>query len=187
VGTFNFTVRVADAGSPQQSASQPLSIAITSLGSCPCTIWPTTGTPGVPDSGPDSAVELGVKFRADISGSITGIRFYKGVGNTGIHVGNLWASSGSLLASVTFSGESSSGWQQANFSSPVAVATNTVYVASYHTSVGHYSDDQGFFASSGVDNPPLHALADGVSGFDGVFVYGSSSSFPNQGYNSSIR
>ena len=186
VGTFNFTVQVADAGSPQQSATQPLTIAITSSGggSCPCTIWPTSAIPGIPDSGPDSAVELGVKFRADISGYITGIRFYKGVGNTGTHVGNLWASNGSLLANVTFSGESSSGWQQANFSSPVAVTANTVYVASYHTNTGHYSDDQGFFAS-GVDNPPLHALADGVSGFDGVFAYGASSSFPNQGFNSS--
>ena len=122
VGTFNFTVQVADAGSPQQSASQSLTMAITSSGggSCPCTIWPTTASPGIPDAGPDSAVELGVKFRADTPGYITGIRFYKGVGNTGTHVGNLWASDGSLLASLTFSGESSSGWQQANFSSPLA-------------------------------------------------------------------
>ena len=186
VGTFNFTVQVADAGTPLQSTSQPLSIAVTSTsgGGCPCTIWPTTAVPGIPDSGPDSAVELGVKFRADTAGYITGVRFYKGVGNTGSHVGNLWNSAGTLLASVTFSGESSSGWQQANFSSPVAIAANTVYVASYHTSVGHYSDDQGFFVS-GVDSPPLHALADGVSGFDGVFAYGAASSFPNQGWNSS--
>ena len=186
VGTFNFTVQVTDSGTPQQSTSQALSIAVTSSsgGGCPCTIWPSTAVPGIPDSGPDSAVELGVKIRADITGYITGVRFYKGVGNTGTHVGNLWGSDGTLLASVTFSGESPSGWQQANFSSAVAVAANTVYVASYHTSVGDYSDDQGFFAS-GVDSPPLHALADGVSGFDGVYAYGPGSSFPNQGWNSS--
>ena len=186
VGTFNFTVQVADSGSPQQTASQSLTVAITSSGggSCPCTIWPTTASPSIPDSGPDSAVELGVKFRTDTPGYITGIRFYKGVGNTGTHVGNLWASDGSLLGSLTFSGESSSGWQQANFSTPIAISANTVYVASYHTTVGHYSTDQGFFVS-GVDNPPLHALADGISGFDGAFAYGASSSFPNQGWNSS--
>ena len=108
VGTFNFTVQVADSGTPQQSTSQPLSIAVTSSGGggCPCTIWPTTAVPNIPDSGPDSAVELGVKIRADIAGYITGVRFYKGVGNTGTHVGNLWGSDGTLLASVTFSGES---------------------------------------------------------------------------------
>jgi hypothetical protein len=30
-----------------------------------------------------------------------------------------------------------------------------------------------------VDNPPLHALANGVSGGNGVYRYGSTSSFPN--------
>lgn len=187
VGTFNFTAQVADSSSPPQVASQPLSIAITNSGgaSCPCTIWPSTTVPGIPDSGPDSAVELGVKFRSDIAGYITGIRFYKGSGNTGVHIGNLWDSSGSLLGTVTFSGESSSGWQQANFSSPVAITANTVYVASYHTNVGHYSNDQDYFAGTGIDNPPLHALADGVSGFDGVYTYGSTSSFPSLGWNSS--
>ena len=39
---------------------------------------------------PRSAVELGVKFRSDVAGYITGIRFYKGAGNTGTHVGHLW-------------------------------------------------------------------------------------------------
>ena len=37
-----------------------------------------------------SAVELGVKFRTDVAGSITGVRFYKGSQNTGTHVGHLW-------------------------------------------------------------------------------------------------
>ena len=39
-----------------------------------------------------SAVELGVKFRANQAGYVTGIRFYKGSGNTGTHVGSLWNS-----------------------------------------------------------------------------------------------
>ena len=150
-----------------------------------CTIWPSTAVPGLADSGPDSAVELGVKFKSDTSGRITGIRFYKGSGNTGTHVGNLWSNTGSLLASVTFSGETTSGWQQMNFTTPVAITAGTVYVASYHTNVGHYSDDQNYFATSGIDNPPLHALANGVSGGNGVFIYGSSSAFPNQTWNTS--
>ena len=186
-GSYSFTVQAADSSTPQQKATKALGIVIASSGggSCPCSIWPAATVPGLTDSGPDSAVELGVTFRADIDGYITGIRFYKGAGNTGTHVGNLWRSSGSLLATITFSGETASGWQQANFSSPVAVTANTVYVASYHTSVGHYSDDQNFFATAGVDNAPLHALADGVSGFNGVYAYGSASAFPNQGWRSS--
>jgi hypothetical protein len=146
------------------------------------TIWPASSAPKVPDTGPDSAVEIGVKFRADVSGSITGVRFYKARTNTGTHVANLWTTSGTRLATATFTGETASGWQQVNFSSPVAVSANTVYVASYHTNVGHYAEDQNFFATAGVDRPPLHALADGASGFNGVFAYGASSRFPNQGW-----
>ena len=67
------------------------------------------GRAGNPRSGPDSSVEIGVKFRPDQNGFITGIRSYKGVGNTGTHVGNLWSPSGTRLATVTFSGETSWG------------------------------------------------------------------------------
>ncbi len=148
-------------------------------------IWPDTVVPVVKDSGPDSAVELGVKFKADFDGTITGIRFYKASGNTGTHIGNLWTSTGTRLATATFTNETASGWQQVSFSTPVAATANTVYVASYHTNVGHYSDDQNYFTGKGADNPPLHALSDGTSGFNGVYAYGSSSNFPNQGWNSS--
>ena len=51
------------------------------------------------------------------------------------------------------------------------------------TPPGHYSADVNYFATTGVDNPPLHALADGVSGGNGVFAYGASSAFPNQTWN----
>ena len=106
------------------------------------TIWSSSAKPTTADSGPDSAVTLGVKFSSTISGMITGIRFYKGSGNTGTHVGSLWSSTGTLLATATFTNETASGWQQVNFSSPVAITANTIYVASYHTNVGHYADDQ---------------------------------------------
>ena len=149
------------------------------------TIWPGTAVPALADSGPDSAVELGVQFRADVSGTITGVRFYKASTNTGTHVANLWSSTGSKLATATFSGETASGWQQVSFSKPVSVTASTVYVASYHTNVGHYADDVTYFATQGVDTPPLHALADGVSGVNGRYAYGSASKFPNLGWQSS--
>jgi sulfur relay (sulfurtransferase) complex TusBCD TusD component (DsrE family) len=147
------------------------------------TIWPATAVPGTVDGGPDSAVELGVKFRSDVAGNVTGIRFYKATANTGTHLGHLWSNTGTLLASATFAGESASGWQQVNFATPVALAANTVYVASYHCTVGHYSEDLSYFTSKGVDNPPLHALTNGVSGGNSVYAYGASSAFPNQTWN----
>jgi hypothetical protein len=72
-----------------------------------------------------------------------------------------------------------------NFSTPVAITAGALYVASYHTNVGHYSDSLNYFATAGVENPPLHALANGVSGGNGVFAYGSTSAFPANTWNSS--
>ena len=98
-------------------------------------------------------------------------------------MGNLWSSTGTLLASATFTGETGSGWQQVNFATPVTISANTVYVASYHANNGHYSIDTNYFSTTGVDNPPLHALASGGSGGNGVFRYGANSAFPNQTFN----
>ena len=141
--------------------------------------------PGVVDNGSGSAVQLGVKFRSDVAGTIRGIRFYKGAANTGTHVGSLWSSTGARLATATFTGETASGWQQVNFTTPVAISANSTYVASYHTTSGRYSIDANYFASAGADNAPLHAPANGGSGGNGVYAYGSSDAFPNQTWNAS--
>ena len=185
--TYTATVKGGTNG-VKDAADNPLNNDVswsftTAAISGPYTLWPETTVPGLEDAGPDNAIELGVKFRSDSNGYITGIRFYKASTNTGTHVANLWTNSGTKLATATFTNETSSGWQQVNFTSPVAITANTVYVASYRTNVGHYSEDQYYFSGRGVDSPPLHALADGVSGFNGV--YGSAGSFPSQGWHSS--
>jgi len=146
----------------------------------PCTIWSNTTTPTVADNGADLPVELGVQFTSSEGGTITGIRFYKSANNTGLHTGTLWSSAGAQLATGTFTGETASGWQQVTFATPVAITANTTYVASYHATVGHYSADQNFFATTGVNNPPLQALA----GNNGVYVYGNGGVFPSKSYNS---
>jgi hypothetical protein len=140
--------------------------------------------PSLIDSNDGKAVELGVKFRSDTSGFITALRFYKATTNTGVHVGHIWSSSGTLIASATFTGESTSGWQRVSFSAPVPIAANTVYIASYFAPTGHYSADSNYFAKAGVDRPPLHALANGVSGPNGVYLYSASSGFPTSSYQS---
>jgi hypothetical protein len=146
---------------------------------CPCnTIWQPSSIPTVADDGDNGSIEVGVKFQSDTAGYITGIRFYKNTANTGVHLGNLWSGTGTLLATATFTNESSSGWQQVFFSAPVLIAANTTYVASYFAPAGRYSGDAGFFTNAGVDAPPLHALANGSDGANGVYLYGTSSAFP---------
>jgi hypothetical protein len=182
VGTYNFTAQVSDFSN--QTATKSLSITISAIPTV-VTIWPSTATPAVAADSDTSAIELGVKFKADVNGQITGIRFYKGSGNTGTHTGTLWSSTKTKLATATFTSETGSGWQQVTFTTPVAITANTVYVASYHTNVGHYSEDDNYFSGKGVDSPPLHALQNGVSGPNGVYRYGSSSGFPTNTYQSS--
>ena len=138
---------------------------------------------GVADADTGS-VELGVKFVVDEPGFVTGVRVFKGSANTGTHVGNLWDSSGTLLASATFTDESASGWQQVAFASPVAVEPGQTYVASYFAPNGRYHATSGFFAGGGAGSAPIRALADGVAGGNGVYRYGSSSGFPTSSWNS---
>ena len=154
------------------------------LGPGPYSLWSPATVPGWIDNPDSQAVELGVKFRADDDGFISGLRFYKSANNTGTHIADLWTTTGTLLATATFSGETASGWQTVNFAQPVAIKAGTIYIASYHTNTGHYSDDIGYFGS-GVNSGPLHALADGVSGPDGVFAYGPAGNFPTSTYHAS--
>ena len=151
----------------------------TAAASSTISIWSSTANPANPSDPDTSSVELGVQFYSDVNGSITGLKFYKGSTNTGTHVADLWTSSGTLLASATFTNETASGWQQVNFSSPVAITAGTTYVASYHTNVGHYADDQNYFASQ-YNSGSLHVPADG-----GVYAYGAAGSFPTQVWNAS--
>ena len=89
---------------------------------------------------------------------------------------------GDSLGSVTFSGESATGWQTMSFPSPIPIQANTTYVASYFTTTG-YADTTNYFTTAGVDNPPLHALQSGFDGLNGVYGYSSAPVFPSQSTN----
>ena len=147
--------------------------------SAPAPSGPTPRRPVHPTRPTPARSDLGVQFRASSDGTIAGVRFYKESDNTGSHIGSLWSSTGTLLASGTFSGESASGWQELDFSSPVAVTANTTYVVSYHTNAGHYALTSNGLASA-VTNGPLTALASG-----GVYAYGSANAFPSNTFNAS--
>jgi len=143
------------------------------------TIWANTSVPTVASENDSSSVQVGVKFSSDVNGYITGLRFYKASANTGTHVGNLWTSTGTLLATATFTGETATGWQQVNFSTPVAITAGTTYVASYLAPNGYYADDQNYFTSQ-YNSGSLHVPANG-----GVYAYGGAGSFPTQVWNAS--
>ena len=148
-------------------------------------LWNNATVPAIVDSGDTSAVELGLKFQSSEAGYVTGVRFYKSAANTGTHTGYLWSSSGTLLAQVTFSNETASGWQQANFSTPVLIQPNTTYVVSYLAPNGHYSDNVSYFATTGVQSNMLSALANSSKSPNSLYAYGTSATFPTGSYSSS--
>ncbi|MEU5805971.1 DUF4082 domain-containing protein [Streptomyces sp. NPDC047718] len=151
---------------------------------CPCTVWPAAAVPGTVNAGDGSAVELGVKIRSSVPGSITGIRFYKSPANLGTHTGSLWSASGQRLATGTFTNETASGWQQLNFATPVPIKPNTTYVASYFAPRGGYSFDNTFAAAE-AGLAPLTALRSGTDGGNGVYRYSATGGFPSTAANGS--
>jgi hypothetical protein len=156
---------------------------------CPCSMMGPNVTPWNVDEQDTGAVEVGVKFKSDLDGKITGVNFYKSSANTGTHIGNLWTASGTLLATGTFSGESATGWQKLTFATPVSITAGTTYIASYYAPKGHYSVFSAYYYMPGpvggnsLDSPPLHAISANGNAGNGLYSYSGSSTFPTNSYN----
>ena len=156
---------------------------------CPCSLWGTsTQVPTADaDSGDPTPGEVGVKFKADSFGAVTGVRFYKAAANTGTHIGSLWSTDGTRLAQATFTGETGSGWQTVTFATPVQVTPGTTYIASYYAPNGHYAATANYLyrnpapgpnGGGTADAPPLHAIRNTGTETNGVYTYSASSTFP---------
>jgi hypothetical protein len=184
------TIRVIAVDDSGNAQNTPTEINVTIIQppppTCPCSVWGSGPASANPVANDGAAVELGLKFRSDINGFISGVRFYKGATvNGGTHVGHLWTSGGTLLGTVTFANETTSGWQQAPFQNPIPITANTTYVVSYFAPQGNYAADNNYFASTGVINGPLHALSSGSAGGNGVYRYGPTGGFPTDTFQSS--
>ncbi len=176
-GTYVFQLSL-NAGASVSQVTITVNAASTST-----TIF-TTQIPAGATESDGTALELGVKFRTSIAGTITGVRFYKTSGNTGTHTGELYSSTGTRLAQATFTAETATGWQQVLFSSPVAITAGTTYVAAYFSSSGKYTSTTNYFTTAVVDGP-ITALADGTDGSNGVYKYSTTPAFPSSTYQKS--
>lgn len=156
-------------------AAGSLTAAIPADAAATSGLW-TTEAPLVRDYVDGQSINLGMKFKANKPGAVTGIKFYKGTKNIGAHTGALWSSTGVKMAAVTFSNESPSGWQTAALPAPVALAVGQTYTVSYKSPLGVFSRDAGYFTGRTIDS------ADGalstVAGNTGSYRYGSGDAFP---------
>ncbi|MEU5696788.1 DUF4082 domain-containing protein, partial [Actinosynnema sp. NPDC020468] len=183
--TYTASVKVKDAaGNETPVYNWTFKTGSTRPATCPCSVWDDFATPATAAADDASAVELGTKVRFNGKGEVLGVRFYKGAGNTGTHTGSLWSSSGLLLATGTFTGETASGWQTLTFGSPVVVQANTTYVVSYYAPAGHYAVTPGYFQGQSASYGAIRALSNGTDGANGLYRYGAGGGFPNASYNS---
>jgi hypothetical protein len=180
VGPASFTYTITNGHAGTSTAT--VSLTVNPPSGATYSLFAATSTPSVVTVNDTGAVELGVRFQSAVAGKVTAIRFYKGSKNLGTHTAHLWNAAGTSLATATFSGETASGWQQVTLATPVAIAANTLYVASYHTAKGYYSANSNYFAS-GLTSGPLSAPSSASSGGNGVYFYGSASQFPANTYN----
>ena len=134
-------------------------------------------TPANASANDSSPVEVGVGFSPTVDGKVTGIRFFKGAGNGGTHRGTLWSGTGQQLATVTFAGETATGWKPRTLSTPVALSEGQKYVVSYLAPQGHYATTGGFFSSAWTSG---HLTAPAAN--NGRYVYGSAGGSPTNDY-----
>ena len=137
----------------------------------------TSQTPaqtGVVD-GPNVTYELGMLFQAAAPGQITALRFWKDTNDIGTHVGNIWSASGQLLASVQFTNESASGWQQQALAVPLSIQAGLGYVVSVNTPTGYYVE-----TDSGLTTPIVNQYLSTIAGNNGV--YGPQGQFPTSSF-----
>jgi hypothetical protein len=132
----------------------------------------TTFKPAPPRHADRSPVELGTRFTAAQDGWVAGVRFFKAAGEKGTHTGSLWDAKGERLASVSFTAESSSGWQEARFGKTVPIKAGEVYIVSYHSDHGTYA---GRPSATPLRSGPLSS----AKGRTGVYMYGKSR-FPHR-------
>jgi hypothetical protein len=184
-GTYTIETRATDDVANLEKPSDAQSVTVSAgstaslFTSAPGDVIRNSVVSDVVNSDDPNPVELGIQFTASTSGTISGIRFYKDVNDTGTHVGSLWTSSGTLLASGTFTNETASGWQTLTFTTPVAITAGTNYIAGYHSN-GFYPADSNYFTAP-LQNGPLSAVATG--GGPSFFTYSSTSVFPTSSGN----
>ena len=130
-----------------------------------------------------TGISVGLKFRSSVAINITAIKFYKSTNNDGFHIAQLYTGNGLLLASDTVRNETDSGWQTYTLPSPIPMAANTTFIASYFSSNGKYVSTNDVLKHS-MNNGTLSILADGQDGPNGVYAYCNNPAFPDSGFQS---
>jgi Domain of unknown function (DUF4082) len=144
----------------------------------PQTIFTTQTPAGYTTDGANVNYELGTRFTSTVNGQITAVRFYKAPSEGGTHTGRIWNASGQQLASVVFSGETASGWQEQALTTPLAITANTEYMATVNTGNAYYSTTDG-----GLNSQIINGYLKTMVGSNGR--YGPVGAYPTNSWQNS--
>ncbi len=128
----------------------------------------------------NQAYELGVRFRSQVAGELRAIRYYRAPGETGTHTGHIWTASGTLLATVPFTSETATGWQEARLPTPLLLQGNTDYVVSSNST--YFGDTYNALTYPGLRFGFLNTSGDATNN-NGLF--GPAGSFPASSFQAS--
>jgi N,N-dimethylformamidase beta subunit-like protein/uncharacterized protein DUF4082/Big-like domain-containing protein len=123
--------------------------------------------------------ELGTKVTVSQTASLVALRFWKEPGETGTHIGRVWTSSGTLLASATYANETASGWQRQPLATPLTLSPGQTYTISVGMNSVYAKTTAGLAQS--ISAGPISSVADGANG---VFNL-TAGSFPSSSWQSS--
>ncbi|WP_106816277.1 DUF4082 domain-containing protein [Microbacterium timonense] len=157
-------------------------LAVAGLAVVPAIAAPTATTTGifaddlqpkVPADSDRSAVELGVKFTPEKSGTVTGLQYYQGKRAKNVTTATLWSPEGKVLAQAKFKASATVGWRTVPLSTPVTLTAGKSYVASYNAPDGGYVVTENDLNRKKVQNGFI--LNPGA----GVYRYGATKSMPS--------
>jgi Domain of unknown function (DUF4082) len=138
----------------------------------------TTQVPVNQNASDGVSYELGMKFQSAKAGQITAIRYWKAASESGTHIGKIWSTTGNTLATVTFTNETASGWQQQALSTPLNIQANIIYIVSVNI-ISYFPITLDELTSS-VVNGDLSSVADGNNA-----VFGSPNTLPTNSFRNS--
>ncbi|MBX3021793.1 MAG: DUF4082 domain-containing protein [Bdellovibrionales bacterium] len=186
--SYSYQISAIDAAGNESAKSSAVSAVTQTPAPAPSELTVLgSRIPANPADTDPNAVELGVKFRSTVAGKIKGIRFYRSAASSSGFSVYLYNSSGTRMgtASIAASAVVLPGYVQVNFATPIAIAANTTYTASYFASNGRYAYELNAMVNA-ISNSTLSFLAGSSNGGNGVYRYGSAGGTrPTQTYQNS--
>ena len=183
-GSWVIEARATDDNLNTQQTPATVNVSITGSTNPGPSLFSSSSAPAQTALNDGQPLEVGMKFRSSVAGQITALKFYRSSADTGTDLLDLWTSSGTKLASATFTNTAANGWQTVTLATPVSISANTIYVASYHTT-GEYVTTDNYFTAD-VSNGTLTAPSTANASGNGVYAYGGTTTtgiFPTSTYN----